>query len=178
MKASQRLLVLVALWAPLGMAQSRFVNDVLALNPLGYWRLDGNAADASINANGGVAPNGVTFTGAGGGAPVGDANSQAAQFSRAGTQYISFNSTGSAPLFQLDFNHPLTMMVWVKTTDTISSILMAKSENSGNFRGPFLFLDNGGANGVAPQGAGRFAMLIQNTAPTGAGFTGGNFLGV
>src|SRR6266568_1350228 len=105
MTASQRLLVLVALWTPLGMAQSRYVNDVLALNPLGYWRLDGNTSDATPNANGGVAPNGVTFTGAGGGAPIGDPNSQGAQFNRATNQYISMGSTGSSALFQLDWNH-------------------------------------------------------------------------
>ena len=178
MTASQKLLVMAALWTPLGMAQSRYVNDVLALNPLGYWRLDGNTSDASTNANGGVSPNGVTFTGAGGGAPVGDPNSQAAQFNRATIQYITMGSTASSAPFQLDWNHPLTMMVWVKTTDTTGAIILAKAENTGNFRGPYLFIDDGGAGGVAPTGAGRFGMIIQAAPPTGAGLTGGNFLGV
>jgi hypothetical protein len=56
----------------MGMAQSRYVNDVLALNPLGYWRLDGNANDATANGNNGVLIHGLTFTGLGGGAPIGD----------------------------------------------------------------------------------------------------------
>ena len=57
--------------APMSMAQSPYVNDVLALDPLGYWRLDGGASDAT-GRNGGTLMNGVTFTTPGGGAPIGD----------------------------------------------------------------------------------------------------------
>src|SRR5579871_2415247 len=56
-------------FAPILMAQSKYTADVLALNPLGYWRLEQNAADATAHANNGTL-NGVTFTDAGAGAPI------------------------------------------------------------------------------------------------------------
>src|SRR5713101_2321027 len=149
MKRSQRLFLGVVLSASIGMAQSKFVNDVLALNPLGYWRLDGNANDATANGNNGVLLNGVTFTGPGGGAPIGDPNNQAASFNNAQSQYISMPATASSPLYALDWNHPLTMMVWAKTTYTAGDmVLLSKEENSGNFRGPYIFMDNGDSGSV------------------------------
>jgi hypothetical protein len=68
------------------MAQAKYVNDVLALNPLSYWRLDGNSNDATVHGNNGMLMNGVTLTGPGGGAPVGDPNDQAAVFNSAQDQ--------------------------------------------------------------------------------------------
>ena len=160
MRRSQRLFLGVVLSASIGMAQSKFVNDVLALNPLGYWRLDGNANDATANGNNGVLLNGVSFTGPGGGAPIGDPNNQAASFNNAQAQYLSMPTTASSPLFALDWNHPLTLMVWVKTTFTTGNmILLGKEENSGNFRGPYIMVDNGDS-GLVPKGSGRFAMVI------------------
>jgi hypothetical protein len=162
MKRSQRLFLGVVLSASIGMAQSKFVNDVLALNPLGYWRLDGNANDATANGNNGVLLNGVTFTGPGGGAPIGDPNNQAASFNNAQSQYISMPATASSPLYALDWNHPLTMMVWAKTTYTAGDmVLLSKEENSGNFRGPYIFMDNGDSGSV-PKGSGRFALVIES----------------
>jgi hypothetical protein len=98
-------------------------------------------------------------------------------FNSAQDQYISMPTTASAPLFALDWDHPLTMMIWVKTTETVGSIILAKEENSGKYRGPYLVIDTGMSGGVAPPGAGRFALLIQGT-PSGPMGTGGNFLGV
>lgn len=161
--------------APMSMAQSAYVNDVLAFNPLGYWRLDGTASDAT-GRNVGTLMNGVVFTTPGGGAPVGDPSNLAASFTAARGQYINIPGTASASLVALDGNHPLTMMIWVRTTDTATSIILAKEENSVNYRGPYLAIDGGGA--VAPPGAGRPALFIQATPTTGPGATGGNFLGV
>jgi hypothetical protein len=162
---------------PMSMAQSPYVNDVLALNPLGYWRLDGGASDAT-GRNVGTLMNGVTFTTPGGGAPIGDPNNQAASFTGGRDQYINVPGTASSSLFALDWNHPLTMMIWVKTTDTINSILLAKEENSGNYRGPYLVIDDGGSGGVAPPGSGRPVLIVQATVTTGPNITGGNFLAV
>src|SRR6267154_2443244 len=160
MKRFQQLFLGVVLSASFGMAQSKFVSDVLALNPLGYWRLDVNANDATANGNNGVLLNGVSFTGPGGGAPIGDPNNQAASFNNAQAQYLSMPTTASSSLFALDWNHPLTLMVWVKTTFTTGNmILLGKEENSGNFRGPYIMVDNGDS-GLVPKGSGRFAMVI------------------
>ena len=58
MKALSKLLTMMVICAPFGMAQNRYAADVLSLNPLGYWRLDGNALDATNNANNGTLVNG------------------------------------------------------------------------------------------------------------------------
>ena len=88
-----RLLLAAALLSLPAIAQSRFASDVLALNPLGYWRLNDNANDATSHGNNGVPTNGVAFTGPGLGAPIGDPNGQAAVFTSAQDQYISMPST-------------------------------------------------------------------------------------
>src|SRR5260370_21604417 len=75
--------------AALGLAVSAFVTDVLALNPQGYWRLDGNALDATLFGSNGSVVNRVTFTGPGGGAPIGDPRNLAASFIGAQNQHIS-----------------------------------------------------------------------------------------
>jgi hypothetical protein len=178
MNRAFKLTLNLCLWASLGMAQSKFVNDVLALNPLGYWRLNGNANDSTKNGNNGTTMNGVTFTGPGLGAPVGDPNGQAAVFNSAQSQYISMPGTAGGSLFALDWFHPLTMMIWVKTTNSTGSIILAKEENGANLRGPYLAIDNGGTGGIAPPGAGRPVLIIQATPTTGPGLTGGNFLAV
>jgi hypothetical protein len=54
-----RIILAAALLVPSGMAQSKYVNDVLALSPLGYWRLNGNANDATSHADNGTLMNGV-----------------------------------------------------------------------------------------------------------------------
>jgi hypothetical protein len=171
------LILAAVLYPSLGMAQSKYVNDVLALNPLGYWRLNGNANDAISHGNNGMLMNGVTFSGPGLGAPVGDPNSQAAVFNVAQNQYISMPTTATNAVFALDWFHPFTMMIWAKTGYTSSNmILFAKEENSGNYRGPYLVIDNGDA-GTTPKGGGRFGALLQAT-PSNAQGTSGNFLGV
>ena len=163
------------LFAQFGWAQAQYVDDVVSFGPLGYWRLNGNASDSTAFGNNGTLINGVTFTGPGGGAPIGDPNSQAAVFDIAEDQYISIPVP--ATLFPLDWNQPLTMMIWLKTTHTSSNmILLAKEENRGNYRGPYLAIDNGDT-GSAPKGAGRFAMSLFATATNGT-FTSGNDLTV
>ena len=98
--------------------------------------------------------NGVTFTGPGSGPPIGDPTNQAAVFDSGQDQYISMPTTASNPLLGLDWYHPLTMLIWAKTGYTTNGMfLMAKEENSGNYRGPYIIIDNG-PGGVAPQGSG------------------------
>jgi hypothetical protein len=177
MNRSATLILWVLVSMPLGMAQSKYVNDVLALNPLGYWRLNGNANDATTHGNNGMLMNGVTFTGPGLGAPVGDPNSQAAVFHAAQDQSISMPTTASTSSFQLDWYHPLTTMIWLRTTWTSNNrVILAKQEGSGNFRGFGIALDNG-EGGTTPLGGGRIAVFLQATPSSGSG-AGGNFLGV
>src|SRR5256885_2104233 len=99
------------LGATAAMAQSSFPSDVLALGPLGYWRLDGNGVDASIHASNGASLNGLSFTGAGGGAPIGDPLNAAASLIGAQSQYIAAGAGEPAlgTLFDLDLTHPFSM---------------------------------------------------------------------
>jgi hypothetical protein len=169
-----RVIRTIVLGAPLSLAQT-YVNDVLALDPLGYWRLNGNANDTTAHGNGGTLLNGVTFTPPGSGAPIGDPNEQAAAFTSANVQYISVPGTASGSLFALDWNHPLTFMIWAKTGNASSNmILLAKEENSGNYRGPYMVIDNGDVPS-APKGAGRLGFLFQATPSNGTA-TSGNYL--
>src|SRR5712691_1484762 len=114
MKNRTKLVVAMVFAAASGLAQSAFITDVLALNPQGYWRLDGNAFDATLFGSNGSANNGLTFTGQGGGAPIGDPHNAAASFIGSMNQYISIPARGT--LFNLECNSAFTMMSWVKTT--------------------------------------------------------------
>jgi Concanavalin A-like lectin/glucanases superfamily len=146
------------------MAQSKFVNDTLALNPLGYWRLNGNAFDLTGRGNTGSLINGVSFSGPGGGPPIGDPGAQAAVLNNTLTQYIPIPGTASSPLFVLDWNHPFSMMLWLKTSFTTSDMIpLAKEESSGNFRGSYLVISNGD-NGRDPRGSGRVIFIAESTA--------------
>ena len=138
MKNLSGLILAAALLAGQAGAQSRFTTDVLSLNPLGYWRLDGNPNDSSSRGNNGALLNGMSFTAVGGGAPIGDAAGLGAVFNNAQNQFINIpaGEPASGTVFDIDWNQPITMMAWVKTTYTASGmIVLAKEENSGNFRG-------------------------------------------
>ena len=162
---------------PLGMAQSKYVSDVLALNPLGYWRLNGNANDVSTHGNNGMPAAGVTFTGPGLGAPIADPNSQAAVFNGAPGQSISMPTTASVQLFQLDWYSHMTVMIWARTSWTANNrVLLAKEEGSVNFRGFALSLDNGEGGAGTPMGGGRLVFALQHNPSFGPG--SGNFLAV
>jgi hypothetical protein len=129
MKYLTGMFLAMALLAPGAGAQTKFATDVLALNPLGYWRLDGTPNDSTGKANNGALLNGVTFSGAGGGAPIGDPGGQAAVFNGAQNQLINIpaGEPASGTAFDLDWNQPMTVMAWVKTTNTTNSlILLAK----------------------------------------------------
>src|SRR5690348_14110684 len=115
MRRAITLVLMSIVLVPMSMAQSPYVNDVLALNPVGYWRLDGNANDSSVNSNNGVLQNSVNFTGPGGGPPIGDPGNQAAIFNISQDQYITMPMTATGSVFALDGNHPFSMMIWAKT---------------------------------------------------------------
>src|SRR5438128_2684182 len=126
--------LLFLLGAAMGLAQTSFSADVLALGPLGYWRLDGNAVDATLHASNGSVLNGLTFTG-----------------------------PGVGTLFDLELMHPFSMMIWVKTNYTAGDmILLAKQENISPFRGFGIMIDNGDSPRSSPKNAGRFGMFLSD----------------
>lgn len=165
MKIRFGLVLAMVLGATVARSQSSFAGDVLALGPLGYWRLDGNAVDATLHASNGGPINGLTFTGPGGGAPIGDPLNAAASLIGAQSQYISIGAGEPAlgTLFDLDLTHPFSMMIWVKTNYTAHDMfLLAKAENVSPFRGFGLVIDNGDTPGSSPKNAGRFGLSLSD----------------
>ena len=163
MKIQLGLALAMILGSTIARAQSSFASDVLALNPLGYWRLDGNAVDATLHASNGAPLNGLTFTGPGGGAPIGDPLNAAASLIGAQNQYIAIPAGEPAlgTIFDLDLTHPISMMIWVKTTYTAHDMfLLAKEENISPFRGFGIVIDNGDTPQSSPKNAGRFGMTL------------------
>ena len=82
-------LFLALLIAPLAVAQTQFSTDVLALSPLGFWPLTGNANDATMHGNNGTL-NGATFSSLFP-PPV---EAQAAVFDRSQGQFITLVGAG------------------------------------------------------------------------------------
>ena len=100
MNLSSRLFLALSV-APLLVAQTQFSTYVLALSPLGFWPLNGNANDATTHSNNGTLMNAVTFTSLFP-PPV---EAQAAVFDRSQSQFISLSAQGSVG-FNLGSLHP------------------------------------------------------------------------
>ena len=142
MNLSSRLFLVLSL-APLVAAQTQFSTDVLALNPLGFWTLNGNANDASGHGNNGALRNGVTFTSVFP-PPV---EAQAAVFDRSQGQFISLSAQGSSS-FNLASTHAFTAMAWVRTLGLRHMAIMSKADA------------NAGWTFGIDSGAGRFSLLF------------------
>src|SRR5207302_5321219 len=119
MKAISTLFAAMSILAPMGLAQSRYTSDILGLSPTGYWRLDSNTNDSSPTGSGGTQVNGVSFTNAGGGAPIGDPNNVAASFNSSLTQFVNIpaGEPTANGTFDFEWNRGFTLAIWVKTTE-------------------------------------------------------------
>ncbi len=91
--------------------------------------------------------NGTLGNGAAGQAPVWDTQCKVGgcyQFD--GTD--DYIDVGNESLFDIEFNQPFTLSSWINTTNSANDdFIIAKEENSGNFRGYYYLIDNG-AGGV------------------------------
>jgi len=92
-------------------AQTKYQTDVLALRPLGFWPLSGNANDVSGAGNNGSPTNGLFFSGLNT-SPV---HPQSAVFTGAKNQTIVMPTAGSS-IFNIGALHAFSAMAWVKTT--------------------------------------------------------------
>ena len=61
MKICSRIFLAFSL-ASLLTAQTKYQNDVMSMNPLGFWPLNGNTFDVTSNGNGGTIKNGAFFS--------------------------------------------------------------------------------------------------------------------
>jgi hypothetical protein len=140
--------------APLLVAQTQFSTDLLALNPLGFWPLNGNANDASAHGNNGAVVRGVTFANSVG--PLGISAAPAAAFESSRSALISVQGPG-ASIFNLGALHPLTAMAWIRTVSQGRDdlVIMGKFDPAAE-TGWGIFIDGGDFGG--PQNPGHLAM--------------------
>ena len=155
MNLSFRLFLALSL-APLAVSQiAKYQNDVMALNPLGFWPLNGNPADATANGNNGTLQNGAFFTGV----MTSPVEPQTLVVNSAKNQAVTMPTAGSS-IFNLGALHPLTALAWFKTTRQEDNFLpiLAKVDPA-TLTGWAIGLDNsaGGGNGAT---GGQFAFVF------------------
>ena len=117
-------LVLALSIAPLAVSQTQFSTDVLALSPLGFWPLNGNANDVTTHADNGTLQN-VTFTSLFR-PPV---EAQAAVFDRSQTAYVVLSAQGSVG-FNIGSFQPFTAMAWIKTIGLRHMVIVEKGDQT------------------------------------------------
>lgn len=135
-----RLIIAAALAAPLSFGQSTaYTVGVMSLNPLGYWKLDGNLNDSAQGHNGTNTnpPNPISFTLPGGGAPI-DPNGQAGVFASSRVQAMS--TPGN--FFNFSVSQPFTVMAWIKTANQGLSPMTILARMDGNQTGYALVVNN------------------------------------
>ncbi len=162
MNLSARVL-LPLLAAPLLVAQTKYSTDLMALNPLGYWPLNGNATDSTTHANNGALMNGVSFLGAV--TPLGSAAAPAAVFASAQNNFIQMPTSGSS-IFNFSSTHPFTAMAWIRTLGVSHMAIISKFD---------LVSGNGWSFSVG-HGAGTLGLLLVTggTPAGGASIAGVN----
>lgn len=154
-----RLIMAAALAAPLSFGQnSLYTNEVISLNPLGYWKLDGNLID-SAQGNTGTDTNQsspVTFTLPGGGAPT-DQLGEAAVLNSSRSQSVTITAGNT---FNFSALQTFTLMAWVRTANQGLASLPILGKVDGSQTGYMMVIDNGGAG--APTGGGRFGLILES----------------
>jgi len=155
-------LILALSVAPLLVAQGKYQNDVMALNPLGFWPLNGNPGDVSGHGNDGTLQNGAIFTNV----LTSPVQPQALVLNSAKKQFVQMPTAGSS-IFNLGGLHPLTAMAWFKTTRQESDFLPILGKvDPASLTGWVIGLDNNGGGGNGPTG-GQFALIfVVSGAPT------------
>jgi Concanavalin A-like lectin/glucanases superfamily len=161
MTVSARLILALSL-APLAVSQvTKYQSDVTALNPLGFWPLNGNPGDVTANGNNGTVQNGAFFTGV----MTSPVEPQALVVNSAKKQFIQMPTAGSS-IFNLGALHPLTALAWFKTTRQEDNFLpiLAKVDPAA-LTGWVMGLDNnGGGNG--PTGGQLAFAFVASGNPT------------
>lgn len=150
-----RLIIAAALAAPFSFGQpTAYTVGVMSLNPLAYWKLDGNLNDSAQGHSGTNTnlPNPITFTLPGGGAPI-DSNGQAGVFASSKVQGMSV--PGST--FNFSVSQAFTVMAWIKTANQGLSPMTILARVDGNQTGYALVVNNS-----SPQGSGRLALLLDS----------------
>jgi hypothetical protein len=150
--------------APLLVAQTKYQNDVMALNPLGFWPLNGDPSDVSGHGNNGTLQNGAFFAGV----MTSPVEPQFLVLNSAKKQFLQMPTPGSS-IFNLGNLHALTAMAWVKTSRQGSDFLpiLAKFD-AASMTGWALGFDNSGGGNNGPTGGQvGFFFLVSGTPTLG-----------
>ncbi|MBZ5632261.1 MAG: LamG domain-containing protein [Acidobacteriia bacterium] len=156
MNLASRLFLALSL-APLAVSQiTKYQSDVMALNPLGSWPLNGNPADVSGHGNDGTVQNGAIFTGV----MTSPVEPQFLVLNSAKKQFIQMPTAGSS-IFNLGALHPLTALAWFKTTRQEDNFLpiLAKIDTS-TLTGWAIGLDNNDGHGNNSATGGQLAFVF------------------
>jgi hypothetical protein len=162
MNFSSRLFLALSL-APLAVSQTgNYQNDVMALNPLGFWPLNGNPADVTANGNNGTIQNGAIFTGV----LTSPVEPQTLVVNSAKKQFVQMPTAGSS-IFNLGSLHALTAMAWIKTGRQGSDFLpiLAKFDAAA-MTGWAIGLDNSGGGNNGPTGGQLGFFFLASGTPT------------
>jgi len=137
-------------------------NEILKANPDGYWRLNGNANDASINGNNGTWSGTETYnTGL---TMAGHTGQQAGSFN--GSSYIDIANESA---FDYEADDKFTLMAWIKTTNNANDFIFAKELNSGTFAGYYMKLNPSGQLEMYLQGPSGADIIVRTTASVNNG---------
>ncbi|MBZ5632177.1 MAG: LamG domain-containing protein [Acidobacteriia bacterium] len=154
MSLSSRLFLALSV-APLLVAQTKYQTDLLAMSPLGFWPLNGDANDVSTHGNNGTPMNGLFFTSL----FTSPVEPKAAVFTSPKDHFISMPGGGSS-IFNLGALHAMTAMAWIKTTSQGNGFVTILGKFDPAVRtGWGIGIDNSDA--IAPQNGGRFVLLFQ-----------------
>jgi hypothetical protein len=133
----------------------------MALRPLGFWPLNGDATDVSGNGNNGAVQNGAFFTGV----LTSPVEPQVLVVNSAKKHFISMPSAGSS-IFNLGSLHPLTALAWIKTTRQMNDFLPILGKiDPATLTGWAMGLDNSG-NGNGPTGGQPAFVFVVSGNPT------------
>ena len=162
MNLSSRLFLVLSL-APLAVSQvTKYQNDVMALNPLGFWPLNGNPGDVTASGNNGTIQNDAFFTNV----FTSPVEPQALVLNSAKKQFIQMPTAGSS-IFNLGALHPLTALAWIKTTRQGNDFLPILGKfDAAAMTGWALGLDNSAGGNNGPTGGQLALFFLASGTPT------------
>jgi hypothetical protein len=156
MNLASRLFLALSL-APLVVAQTKYQTDVMALNPLGFWPLNGNANDVSGHGNNGIPQNGPVFSNL----FTSPVQPQFLVLSNAKSQFFLMPTPGSS-IFNLGNLHALTAIAWVKTVSQGKDFMDVVSKlDATNTGWAFGFVSD--SDDPASSGHVLFVFVVSNT---------------
>jgi len=153
MKICSRIFLAFSL-ASLLTAQTKYQNDVMSMNPLGFWPLNGNTFDVTSNGNGGTIKNGAFFSGL----FTSPVEPQSLVLAGPDKPFIQMPTAGSS-IFNLGSLHAMTAIAWVKTVSQGNGLIgiVGKADPATN-TGWVLGIDN--SDSGDPGSSGRLVLLF------------------